>query len=141
MRLARLDALPPDLPALAATSRAEGFGMVDTLLAGGFAPFMSPGCALFAARADAGDLVGIGGITRDPVVQALRMRRFYVRPEARRLGVGRALVGALLDHARAAGADLVRLRAPAGAVAFWQSCGFAPVTEEAATHALRLRPR
>jgi hypothetical protein len=49
-------------------------------------------------------------------------------------------VAALMDQARAAGADRVRLRAPATAAAFWQSCSFVPVEEPQATHALRLVP-
>lgn len=139
-RILRLGALPPDLAMLDAAARAEGFGMVATLVADGFAPFAAPGCGLFAARDGTDSLVGIGGITRDPGAPALRMRRFYVRPDARRAGIGRALAMAVLDHARAAGAQCVRLRAPASADAFWRSCGFAPMAEAQATHVLWLRP-
>ncbi|CAH0206202.1 GNAT family N-acetyltransferase [Roseomonas sp. CECT 9278] len=137
-RILRLDALPPDVALLDAAARAEGFRMVGTLLAEGFAPFTAPGCALFAARDPVGSLLGIGGITRDPHGPGLRMRRFYVRPQARRGGLGRALAMAVLDHARASGASCIRLRAPASAAAFWEGCGFTPMRAAQATHGLRL---
>ena len=50
-----------------------------------------------------------------------------VRPESRRLGVGRALVAAVLDHAKGLGAPRVTIdtldRWPE-AVAFWRGVGF-----------------
>jgi GNAT superfamily N-acetyltransferase len=40
----------------------------------------------------------MGGITVDPIVpEALRMRRFYVRPAFRRTGIGREIGLALLE--------------------------------------------
>lgn len=141
----RLEALPPDLPDLAASAAAEDFRMLDVLArdwADGAARFDSPGEALFAARDDAGRLLGIGGTTRDPWADALRMRRFYVGPAARGLGVGRALALAAMDQARGAGVTVLRLRAPDSAFAFWQGLGFAPLQgDPQATHALVLRPR
>jgi GNAT superfamily N-acetyltransferase len=141
MRLERLGALPPDLHDLLVAARAEALGMVETLFAGGFAPFEGPGCALLAARDEARGLLGIGGVTRDADPTALRMRRFYVRPEARCAGIGRALAMALLDQAQRSGAGRVRLRAPAAAFAFWEACGLRRVAEEGATHAMALGAR
>jgi GNAT superfamily N-acetyltransferase len=143
-RVDRIAALPPDLPELAAVAQAEGFGMLKVLAAewaDGTQRFAARGEALFAARDALGSLLGIGGITRDPYEPALRMRRFYVRPDARRAGVARALVRAALDQARAAGAERVRLRAPTAAAPFWESCGFAPLRDGTATHQLRLDPQ
>jgi predicted N-acetyltransferase YhbS len=56
------------------------------------------------------------------------------------VGTGRALAAVAILHARGAGAPLVRLRAPAGAAAFWEACGFTPLQDARATHALVLRP-
>jgi GNAT superfamily N-acetyltransferase len=140
-RIERVAALPPDLPALAAAAAREGFGMLAVLAAewaDGTQRFAGSGEALFVARDDGGGLLGLGGITRDPFAEALRMRRFYVRPNARGQGVGAALAAAALAHARGAGARLVRLRAPAEAARFWERCGFArlPPGADRATHAL-----
>jgi GNAT superfamily N-acetyltransferase len=141
MAVGRLTRLPDDLPRLAAAARAEGFGMLDALAAdwaSGTQRFHAPGEALFAARDGAGRLVGIGGLTRDPWAAALRMRRFYVHPEARLLGVGRALALAALAEAERNGAGLLRLRAPREAWRFWESLGFRPTPgAEQATHEKR----
>lgn len=143
MRVARILALPADLESLDAAAAAEGFGMIRVLAtewAAGTQRFGAPGEALFAARDGSGALVGIGGITRDPWTAALRMRRFYVVVSARRTGTGRALAAVAIEHARSAGGSLVRLRAPPGAAAFWEACGFTPVQDARATHARVLRP-
>jgi GNAT superfamily N-acetyltransferase len=61
--------------------------------------FDRPGEALLTAYS-AGVLAAIGGITIDPIVpDALRMRRFYVRPAFRRTGIGREIALALLEGA------------------------------------------
>lgn len=51
-----------------------------------------------------------------------------VRPEARRQGVGRALVAAAIGHARAGGAEAVWTETSAAwpAAAFWRALGFEP---------------
>lgn len=138
----RLRALPPDFPALAAVAEAEGFRMLRVLATewtDGANRFAGPGEALFGGVAAAGDLVAIGGITRDPWAEALRMRRFYVAPWARRGGTGTALARAVLSTARGCGAGLVRLRAPASAFAFWEALGFRPLCgDPQATHIIAL---
>lgn len=52
-----------------------------------------------------------------------------VRPEARRRGLGRALVATAVGHARAAGADAVWTETSAAwpAAVFWQAVGFEQV--------------
>jgi ribosomal protein S18 acetylase RimI-like enzyme len=55
------------------------------------------------------------------------LKRLYVRPDGRRRGVGRALVRALLDEARAAGYERVLLDSPPFAVAaqaLYRTLGF-----------------
>src|ERR1700724_4115347 len=99
-----LDALPAGFDALRAEALAEGVREVERLASdweAGRTRFDRGGEALLAARVN-GVLVGIGGLTMEPVVPgALRMRRFYVRPAFRRIGVGRQLVTALLAGAAA----------------------------------------
>jgi hypothetical protein len=71
-------------------ARAEGHQFLDRLAsdwASGAMRFDRPGEALLAAYSE-GVLAAIGGITIDPIVpDALRMRRFYVRPAFRRAGL------------------------------------------------------
>ena len=140
MPILRVVALPDGLPVLAAEARAEGYRMLDVIArewADGSMRFTGQGEALFAAHDAAGRLCGIGGITRDPWAEALRMRRFYVAPQRRGAGVGAALARAALEVARSSGAGQVRLRAPAGAFAFWERMGFAPLNGDVqATHVM-----
>lgn len=118
--------------------------MLDVLAeewAAGTNRFAGEGEALFGAFGADAALVGIGGVTRDPWVAALRMRRFYVLPAARRDGAGRGLAAAALGHARRSEAGLLRLRAPADAFAFWERLGFVPIPgDPQATHAMVLGP-
>ena len=54
----------------------------------------------------------------------LQLRQLAVRPEFRGLGIGRALVEALEEHAREAGADEVWLNARDNAYAFYERLGY-----------------
>jgi GNAT superfamily N-acetyltransferase len=65
-----------------------------------------------------GVLAGVGGIT---VPDALRMRRFYVRPAFRRTGIEGQIAHALLK--RAGNAPLVTLNAAVKNVLFWKLWG------------------
>lgn len=133
-----LEALPDGFGALRAEAAAEGFRHMDRLAeewAAGGEAFV----ALLAAFDD-GELAGIGGLTREPAPSpepALRLRRLYVRPSSRRLGVGRALASALIQEAFDQVA-LVTVHAGDGAAAaFWEAQGFASVAERAWSHMLR----
>jgi ribosomal protein S18 acetylase RimI-like enzyme len=58
------------------------------------------------------------------------MKRLYVAPEGRGMGIGAALVGAILAAGRAAGYGEIRLDtmpAMAGAVALYRRFGFRPI--------------
>ncbi len=81
---------------------------------------------LLAALRD-GVLVAVGGLTPDPYDDAsdlLRVRHVYVRPAARRAGVGRVLAGALIQQGLALVPRLSLRAADAGAAAFWEALGF-----------------
>lgn len=87
--------------------------------------FWPPGGRLMLARWD-GQVAGIACMK--PLYDEIgEVKRMYVRPAARRRGVGRALLGALLDEARAIGYRRVRLdstRFMVAAHALYRSCGF-----------------
>jgi GNAT superfamily N-acetyltransferase len=133
-----LDALPVGFDALRAEALAEGFRQVERLAAdwqAGKTRFDRDGEVLLAARLN-GVLVGIGGLTIEPVVpRALRMRRFYVRPAFRRIGVGRRLVTALL--AGVDGERSITVNAAPASIAFWERAGFNPDPRDGHTHILR----
>ena len=70
-----------------------------------------PRCRLYIAEAE-GAAVGIGGLKAVSAATA-EIKRVYVRPQARGLGVGRALVGRLIEDARELGFDSIRLESAA----------------------------
>ena len=93
--------LPSDFDVMRVEACTEGYRFVEQLATdweAGVTRFDRDGEALVGARVD-DVLAGIGGLTLDPVVSgALRMRRFYVRPSFRKHGIGRKLVGTLLEY-------------------------------------------
>jgi GNAT superfamily N-acetyltransferase len=144
LSISKLRDLPRDLDRLVQASLAEGFGFLDRLREEwetGANRFARPGEVLFEARRR-GQLVGICGLNRDPYLgsaTAGRVRRLYVAPEARRLGIARRLVHEVLREAHER-FTLLRLRTDTreGAL-FYQALGFHPTTGVAtATHELRL---
>ena len=144
MRIIQVARLPDGLGELAADAIADGHRMVEVLREdweAGTLRFDAWGQALFTARIGPA-LVGLCGLTRDPYLQgevAGRVRRLYVRRAARRFGAGRALVEAVAAQALAQGYYRLRLRSPASAFAFYESCGFLRlVGEGGATHARSL---
>lgn len=128
--------LPEDFHTLADAARSEGHGLLDRLLrewSSGALRFDRPGETLLIGRLE-GRIVAVGGISVDPVdASALRMRRFYVLPAARRRGVARALVNALLRRVSDAGAVGVHVGIPS-AFPFWHAVGFREVAEAGITH-------
>ena len=91
-------------------------------------PFVAPQGALLIARLG-DEPVGCVGLSalEDAIGE---MKRLYVRPTARRHGIGAALVDALLAHARRIGYRTVRLdTAPelTPAIALYERFGFRPI--------------
>ena len=137
MRLQRvIDELPTDFDTIRLEARAEGHKFLDRLAndwVSGVIRFDRPGEALLAAYSDE-ILAAIGGITIDPVVpDALRMRRFYVRPAFRRAGIGREIALALLEGALQR-VRVVTLNAAVESVPFWEALGFVPQVLDGHTH-------
>ncbi|HET9161186.1 MAG TPA: GNAT family N-acetyltransferase [Caulobacteraceae bacterium] len=132
-----INELPIGIETLAASAEAEGVRNLSLLISGWVAGqrFDAEGEALFAAFADRA-LVGVGGVTPcSNLTGAERVRRFYVAPDHRRSGVGRALAVAAmhegLQHARILTCNA---RATAAATPFWESMGFRPVSTPGITH-------
>ena len=138
-----IEELPAGFDALRTEACAEGYRFVERLVTdweSGTIRFDRQGEALLAARLHC-VLAGIGGLTIDPVVpDALRMRRFYVRPAYRRSGMGRELATALLEWARSF-SRLVTVNAGPASAAFWESLGFAPDARDRHTHIQQLDKR
>jgi GNAT superfamily N-acetyltransferase len=138
-----MEELPTGFDVLRAEARAEGYLFVERLATdwmSGTTRFDRAGEALLAARVN-GVLAGIGGLTIEPVVlDALRMRRFYVRLAYRRNGIGHKLATALLERARSA-SGLVTVNAAPASTAFWESLGFAPDARDGHTHVYQLHKR
>ena len=134
-----VDQLPADFDTVQAQARAEGYRFLDRLAsdwASGAMRFDRPGEALLAAYSE-GVLAAIGGITIDPIVSdALRMRRFYVRPAFRRAGIGREIALALLEGALQR-VGVVTLNAAVKSVPFWENLGFVPQARDGHTHIWR----
>jgi len=144
LAISRLHDLPADLDQLVQASLAEGFRHLERLRdewRSGANCFALPGEALFEAR-QGGYLVGICGLNRDPYAgqaTAGRVRRLYVMPRARRLGVARRLVGEVLREARGQFAVLrLRTKTREGEL-FYQTLGFrSTASTPMATHELAL---
>ena len=134
--------LPSDFDALIRAAEAEEVRNMRLRSAGwasGEQRFDGDGAALFGAF-DNGQLVGIGGVTpEDRLAEpAMRMRRFYVLPTARRCGAGRQLARAAMERGFAAASVLTcNARATPLAAPFWEAMGFSPVSLPAVTHICR----
>jgi GNAT superfamily N-acetyltransferase len=129
--------LPAGIDALRTEALAEGHRFVERLAADWMSctiRFDREGEALLAARVN-GVLAGIGGLTIEPVVpDAVRMRRFYVRPAFRRRSIGRQLATALLT--RVSAGRLITVNAAPASFCFWESLGFTPNPRDGHTHIL-----
>lgn len=145
LRIQRVIHLPVDrLSNLLAESHQEGFRSVHRLIEDwktGTNRFDRPGEALFVAEQN-NCLVGVCGLNYDPYCMNSttgRVRRLYVLPEYRRLGIGRALVEEVIIDARSNFDWLhVRTNNPTGD-RFFQDLGFVvAASEEHVTHKLNL---
>src|SRR5262249_9051442 len=88
-----------------------------------------PPARLYVAEID-GEPVGIGGL-KPLMADEAAIKRMYVRPSARGLGIGRAILQQLIDDACALGYSTIRLESAAfmhEAHALYQRFGFIPTT-------------
>jgi GNAT superfamily N-acetyltransferase len=138
-KISRVTSLPDQIHLLRSEAAAEGVSNMEALFSqwhDGSNRFGRPGELLAIASID-GDVAGIGGITEDFIdPAALRMRRFYVRANYRRNGVGRALAHFVLETATPLDRQIVVHAATEEAGAFWEAMGFERIEREKTTHAL-----
>jgi len=117
-----------DLYALQAESVAEGYRFVVRLCdewLSGVNRFGALGEGLFVAQGSTG-ILGVCGLNRDPYVDDPsigRVRHLYVRPAWRRQGIGRDLVGAIMDAA-SLHFRVLRVRTTPAAESFYRALGF-----------------
>ena len=134
------ETLPVEVDQLRVDARAEGFRFVDRLVdewASGANRFSKTGEALLVARVDEA-IAGIGGVTLEPALpDALRMRRFYIRPRYRRMGIGRRIVARLLVEPSRSGTTITVNAGTDIAPAFWEALGFGRDERDGYTHILR----
>ena len=133
----------PGIEELRREAHEEGFQFLETLFeewVSGVNRFNAPGEVLCGAM-EAGLVVAVGGLNCDPFAgrpDVGRIRRVYVRPGWRGLGIGQALVEALIEHARGS-FRVVRLRAEnSGAARLYERLGFSRCQDPDATHVLAL---
>jgi GNAT superfamily N-acetyltransferase len=136
----------PGLEQLRNEAHGEGYNFIERLVPeweSGINCFDGPGETLLGVI-DAGLLVAVGGLNRDPFAgdkRIGRIRRVYVRQYWRGKGIGEALVNALVSHARLH-FHAVRLRAENPAAArLYERLGFLPIENPDATHILSLTPQ
>jgi len=143
IQVARAHTLPPGFPDLRDAALAEGWNLLRVLEEdwnGGALRFDAVGEGLFAVWRDAA-LAGMVGLSIDPYADQTsiaRLRRLYVAPPHRGLGLGRALVQAAAQAAGEHGFRMLRVRAPAMAGPFYEACGFLPAVMRSTTHILPL---
>jgi ribosomal protein S18 acetylase RimI-like enzyme len=104
----------------------QGFSEELKSLPGPYAP--PSGELLLAKRGD--HVLGAIALKALEAPRVAEVKRLFVRPQARRIGVGKALVTAILNVARERGYREVKLDSLAsmeGAIALYKSFGFAPV--------------
>lgn len=131
--------LPPDIDRLQVAAASEGHDLVSRLVEewlDGSNRFDLPGELLAEVRCD-GSLCAIGGLNIDPYINdpgVGRIRHVFVDPAHRREGVGKLLIGFLVDHAREH-FERVRLRTVREpGPPFYAALGFAVANEPDATH-------
>lgn len=136
--------LPPDFAGLRSAATGEGVRNMELLAEGwlsGEQRFDQDAAALFGAF-DGAILIGVGGVTREIGYSepAMRMRRFYVAPEARRHGAGQLLAKVAMEHGFAHELVLTcNARATPQAVPFWEAMGFVRVDFPSITHVCHRR--
>ncbi len=104
----------------------QGFGAEMAAMPGKYAP---PAGELLLARDTQGKPLGCVALRPLPVDGCCEMKRLYVAPEGRGLGLGRALVDAVVAEARRIGYREIRLDTlptMVEAISLYAKAGFAP---------------
>lgn len=130
--------LPAGFAALAVASQREGYDFLKRLAARwNDGAYDDDELASVWAAEEGGVLIAIGAQTYDeydPCPLHRRLRHFYVRPDMRRSGVGRALAQQLILDAFELAPRLHVRATHEGSHAFWDAMGFVRVTREDRSH-------
>ena len=146
MEITRVTDLSLGVELLSREAEAQGYRFLRRLIeewSTGANRFDGPGEVLLAASV-AGQLVGIGGLNRDPYSRDRgvgRVRHLYVLEAFRRQGVGQHLLEAIVAAAPGSFRELHLRTDSAQAARFYERFGFRRINDDAATHALPLRGR
>ena len=111
----------------------QGF---EVELAGLPGQYAAPRGALLLARGLGGAALGCVALRPMEAEGRCEMKRLYVAPEGRGLGIGRALITALIGRARLIGYRELRLDSlpsMTAAIALYRRCGFVPMAPYYAT--------
>jgi GNAT superfamily N-acetyltransferase len=143
MQIREILQIGPDIQTLATVASEQGFGSVRRLVdehLSGDNRFDLDGEVLFGVYADQ-TIVGIGGLNVDPYESGRRigrLRRFYVKPELRRYGVGTKLLRRIEERANGQFPSL-QLFAPSEAAGkFYESFGYTRQFRHKVSHAKSL---
>jgi len=131
------ETLPADVQVLRNATRKEGHRFIDRLCddwLSGKNTFSKDHEILLLAY-NGNSIAGVGGLTHDPVVpNALRMRRFYVLPQFRRMGLAKQIVDYLLERAVNSEMTVTENAGTKDAPAFWEAIGFSKCVLDDVTH-------
>jgi GNAT superfamily N-acetyltransferase len=133
--IAPITALPGGFPKLIGSAKAEGFQALTTLarnFQSGTNRFARTGEVLLTLW-DGDDLLGVGGLNRDPYFpkhDVGRLRHLYVLPSLRSQGLGRSLVEALEARAQDVFPMLQLFTQSVRAGTFYEALGYQPVQGE-----------
>lgn len=139
IRLLRLRAIDPEVLRLVSIAESEGHANMALFVQeyeSGRNCFAKAGEILLGAF-DRQRLVGIGGLNADPYEPARgvgRVRRMYVDPAYRSLGVGAMLVGCIESHARGHFPALQLFTSSPRAAAFYEKLGYIPQYRHKVSH-------
>jgi ribosomal protein S18 acetylase RimI-like enzyme len=134
---------PNELDELVRCSLEEGFRFMQRLrdeYASGANRFERPGEALLLAR-ELQTVIAVIGLNLDPHGQpgVMRVRRFYVLPEYRSVGLGQKMLLEVIELARNANTQTLELSTDnPPASRFYERNGFEVIQAEHATHRLEL---
>ncbi|WP_051556635.1 GNAT family N-acetyltransferase [Alkalihalobacterium bogoriense] len=134
-----------DLKELKEQSKAEGFRFVERVeeeYKTGENQFSNRGEALFGVFSEKEELVALAGLNKDPHSNDStigRVRRFYIKQEVRRMGIGRLLINRIIMEAKLYFHTLILYTDTREADAFYQSVGFIKGVEYTkSTHYMKL---
>lgn len=105
----------------------QGFAAEMAAMPGKYAP---PGGALLLARRTDGEAIGCVGLRAIDPTGCCEMKRLYVTPQARGLGLGKALVEAVVTEAQRIGYREIRLDTLPTmdeAIGLYRKLGFEPI--------------